>query len=62
MKIHKKGKIHTIILALDIIGFFLLFVGAAMIRLGKDEIIPILGGFVLAGGIAVISLTKIFSK
>lgn len=58
----KKGKINTLILSLDIIGFFLLLVGVALIRYARDEIVSILGGFVMAGGITLLSLTRLIAK
>ena len=58
----KKGKVKTLIVSLDVIGFFLLLVGAAMIRYAKDEIVSILGGFVMAGGVTLLSLTRLILK
>ena len=60
--IGKKGKINILILSLDIIGFFLLLVGAGMIRYAKDELISILGGFVMAGGVTLLSITRLIAK
>ena len=57
----KKGK-SNLIIGLDIIGFALLFIGGALIRYSKDEIFSIIGGFVLAGGVAVLSLTRLIPK
>ena len=64
MVIAKKGKIgsSTLIVSMDIIGFALIFVGAAMVRLSKEEVMAIAGGFVLAGGVAVLSITRYLSK
>lgn len=58
----KKAKSNILLIALDIIGFALLFVGGALIRFSKEEVLSILGGFVLAGGVAVLSLSRLFSK
>lgn len=54
----KKAKIPSLVIALDIVGFALLLIGGAMIRFAKDEVFSIIGGFVLAGGVAVLSLTR----
>jgi len=59
---NQKGKLNTLIISLDIIGFALIFIGAALIRFSKDEVISIIGGFVLAGGVAVLSLTRLIQK
>lgn len=59
---NKKGGINPIIVALDVIGFILLFVGAGLIRFSKDEVISILGGFVLAGGVTILSITRLIQK
>lgn len=61
-RIGKAGKIDTLLVSLDIIGFFLLVVGAAMIRYARDEIISILGGFVMAGGVTLLSLTRLLGR
>lgn len=58
----KQGKINTLIVCLDIIGFALLFLGAGLIRYTKDEVTSILGGFVLAGGVTLLSLTRLIGK
>ena len=57
----KKGRI-SVILALDVIGFFVLLVGAGLVRYGRDEVIAILGGFVMACGVAVLSVSRLFQK
>ena len=56
----KKG--NALIVGLDIVGFALLLVGGAMIRFASGDIFSIIGGFVLAGGVAVISLTRLIPK
>lgn len=58
----KHGKANTILITLDIIGFIILFIGAGLVRFAKDEIIAILGGFVIAAGVAVLSITRFISK
>ena len=58
----KQGKINTLILSLDVIGFALLLLGAGLIRYTKDEVTSILGGFVLAGGVTLLSLTRLIGK
>ena len=59
--LNKKG-LSPIIIAMDVIGFALILLGAGMIRFAKDEILAILGGFVLAGGVAVLGITRFLSK
>ena len=58
----KKGKYNALLISLDIVGFALIFVGASLIRFSKDEIISITGGFVLAGGAAVLSISRLIPK
>ncbi|MDP3640607.1 MAG: hypothetical protein Q8R53_05425 [Nanoarchaeota archaeon] len=58
----KHGKIHPFIFALDVVGFALIFVGVGLIRYARAEVISILGGFVMAGGVAVLSLTRWVGK
>ena len=64
MWLTKKGRSGpgTLIISMDIIGFALIFVGAAMVRLSKEEVMAIAGGFVLAGGVAVLSITRYLSR
>ncbi len=57
----KRGRI-SVILTLDIIGFFVLLVGAGLVRYARDEVIAILGGFVMAGGVAVLSVSRLIQK
>ena len=59
MEFDKQARVHNLVILLDVIGFSLLIVGAAMIRFARDEIFSILGGFVLAGGVAVLSATRL---
>ncbi len=58
----KKGKINALLLSLDIVGFSLLLIGAGLLRFAKDEIIAVLGGFVLAAGVTVLSLSRLMNK
>ncbi len=60
--VNKKAKADVIILSLDVVGFALIFLGAGLIRLARDEIISILGGFVLAGGVVLLSITRLIHK
>ena len=59
---NNRGKISIVIFALDVIGFILILSGAGLIRFSKDEVISILGGFVLAGGVALLSITRLIQK
>ena len=58
----KKGRISSLSIAMNVIGFFLVIVGGGLIRFAKEETIAILGGFVLAGGVAILSLARYISK
>ena len=58
----KRGKVDSLLIGLNILGFTLLFVGAALIRYSKDEVMSIVGGFVLAGGVTALALTRLISK
>lgn len=57
----KVGKVNTLLIGMDVIGFSIMLTGAALIRFSKDEVLAIIGGFVLSGGIAVLSLTRYLS-
>ena len=59
---NKKGKLNVLLLSLDIIGFAILLIGAALIRFSKDEITSIIGGFVLVGAVAILSITRLIKK
>ena len=59
--LNKKG-VNNLIIALDVIGFSLILLGGALIRFSKDEIISIIGGFVIAGGIVVLSITRLVTR
>ena len=56
----KKG--NALLIGLDTVGFALLLVGGVMIRFATNDIFSIIGGFVLAGGVAVLSLTRLIPK
>lgn len=53
----RKGS-FTIKNGMDIVGFALLILGGIMLRYGKDEFTAISGGFVIAGGMTIISLSR----
>ena len=55
----KKASLRTLLVSLDVIGFLILLTGGALIRFAKDEVLAITGGFVLAGGVAVLSITRL---
>jgi len=59
---NKKSQFNTATIALDIVGFVLFFVGGALIRFSKDEITAIIGGFVVAGSVAILSITRLIQK
>ncbi len=56
----KKGTYLSV--GLDIVGFALLLVGGALIRFSGNDVFSIIGGFVLAGGVAVLSLTRLIPR
>jgi hypothetical protein len=58
----KKGKLDPLIIALDLIGFTIILIGAGLIRYSLSEVISILGGFVMAGGVTLLTLTRIIPK
>ena len=60
--LNKSGKIASVVLSLNVIGFALVLLGAGLIRFARDEIFSILGGFVMAGGVAVLSITRLIQK
>ncbi len=48
-----------LLFALDVIGFILVLVGAGLVRYSRDEVTSILGGFVIAGGVTLLSITRL---
>ncbi len=58
----KKKAQSKLLIGMDIVGFSLIFAGGALIRFSKDEVISVIGGFVLAGGVTVLSLTRLIKK
>ena len=56
----RKGS--ALLIGLDVIGFALLIVGGVLIRFSGSDVYSIIGGFVLAGGVAVLSLTRLIPK
>lgn len=56
---NKTGKASALLLSLDVIGFALVFMGVGLIRFAKEEVLAALGGFVLAGGVALLSITRL---
>ena len=56
---NKQGKVTSFFIALDVIGFAFVFLGAALIRFSREEVTAILGGFVLAGGVTLLSITRL---
>ncbi|MBI4155264.1 hypothetical protein HY498_04225 [Candidatus Woesearchaeota archaeon] len=59
--INKKG-FSNLLIALDVVGFGLILLGGALIRYSKDEVISILGGLVMAGGVVVLGLSRLVVK
>ena len=58
----KKAEAKTLIIAMDIVGFVLLLTGGVLIGFAKDEVSSIIGGFVLAGAVTILSLTRLLNK
>ena len=54
----KQGKIDPVLLSLDIIGFVLIIIGGLLIRYAQQESFSILGGLVMAVGVAILSITR----
>ncbi len=59
MELGKQARTNSLIIVLDVVGFSLLILGAAMVRFAREELFAILGGFVLAGGVTVLSATRL---
>ena len=57
-----KGKADALILSMDIIGFVMIGVGAWIVRFAKEEVLGVVGGFVMAGGVALLSITRLVRK
>lgn len=62
MAVSKQGKVDVLILSLDVIGFAFVFLGSGLIRFAREEITSILGGFVLAGGVTLLTITRLVRK
>lgn len=58
----RRGQSHNLLIGLDVVGFALVFVGVGLIRFAKDEIIAVIGGFVLAGAVTILGLTRLIQK
>jgi len=58
----KKGKINSLIMGFDILGFATIFLGSVLIRFSKDEVTPIIGGLVMAIGVAVLGVSRLIPK
>jgi len=61
MKLNKKAD-FSIVGAFDIIAFILLIVGGGLVRYAPSEIISVLGGFVMAGAVTILSLSRYLGK
>lgn len=62
MFMSKKGKYQALIFGLDVIGFVLILLGAAMLRFAKNEVLSILSSLIVAIGLAILGLTRIIPK
>ena len=58
----KKGKVNYVVVSFDIIGFSLIFIGAAIGRYANQEPLAIAGGFIMAIGVTTLALTRWISK
>ena len=58
----KRASITNLLITLDVVGFAFIFLGAGLIRFSRDEVTGILGGFVLAGGVTLLSITRMVNK
>ena len=52
----KRGS--SALIALDIIGFGLLFIGAIIVRYAKDEVLSISGSVIVAIGLALLAIAR----
>lgn len=59
---NKQGRVMTLMFILDVIGFVFVLLGAGLIRYSREEIISIFGGFVMAGGVTLLSVTRLMQK
>ncbi|MDI6736989.1 MAG: hypothetical protein QME12_00550 [Nanoarchaeota archaeon] len=57
----KEGR-YNLLIALDVIGFSIIILGLFLVRFGKSEIMSILGGFVVAAGLALLGITRYVRK
>lgn len=52
----------ALLIGLNIIGFTLPIIGGGLIRFSGSDIFSIIGGFVLVGDVAILSLTRLIPK
>ncbi len=58
--LNKRG-VFDIVRAFDIVGFVFLLIGGGLARFGNNEIVSILGTFVMAGGATILGLSRYIS-
>lgn len=55
----KKGHFNVVKLTLDISGFTITIGGALIARFSKDEYLPIIGGIMVAVGMALLGVSRL---
>ncbi len=56
----KKG--NTSIIIIDVMAFFLMAVGAGLVRYAQNEVVSISGGVIVAIGLALLSISRYLIK
>ena len=55
---YKKGKINTVKLTLDILGFGLIIGGSILVRYSSAEQVSIVGGILVSVGVGLLALAR----
>ena len=58
VKFNKKGKINTVKVTLDVLGFGLIFGGSILVRYSAAEQISIVGGILVSIGVGLLALAR----
>ena len=57
-KLHKKGKVNTAQLTLDVLGFALIVGGSILVRYSLAEQVSIVGGILVSIGVGLLALAR----
>ena len=57
-KLNKEGKISTVKLTLDILGFTLIVGGSILVRYSSAEQVSIVGGILVSIGVGLLALAR----